>query len=96
MKRVAFFAKSSAADAPIAFKPNHGWGRTIERDRLEVALVRAAAESGAQVWQPWKITQLKQQSGFHVAIISNGTSTRELTHPIQPKKHSERVRVRFL
>ena len=78
VKRVAFFGKHIAADAPMPFDAGHGWGRAIAREHLEVALVQAAADCGAQIWQPWKLVALTQEAGLHIATISDGTNVREL------------------
>jgi len=78
IKRVGLFVKDVIVDAPMPFARGSGWGRAIGRDRLEAALVQAAAERGARVWQPWKLTCLQRESDAHVATITCGDEARRI------------------
>lgn len=78
VKRVAMFAGEISADAPMPFVKKSGWGRAIAREQLELALLNAAADAGVEIWQPWKVTDLKRDLSGHSATISSGDDVRKL------------------
>ena len=78
VKRVGLFVKDVVVDAPMPSGQSSGWGRAITRDRLELALVQAAAERGVRVWQPWRLAGLQRESGTHVATITCGDEARRI------------------
>ena len=78
VKRVGLFIKNVMVNAPMPSGRSSGWGRAIARDKLELALVQAAAERGVRVWQPWKLIDLQRKSGAHLATISCGDEARRI------------------
>ena len=57
-------APMPAADGPIAY------GRAIGRDRLDTALLQAARDAGASVYQPWRVERCARSAALHVCSIS--------------------------
>ena len=78
IKRVGLFIRDITVEAPMPSGRDFRWGRAIARDRLEVALIQAASESGAQVWQPWKLAGLQREAGIYVATITCGDQARKI------------------
>ncbi len=79
VKRAGFFAGGACASAPMPRSRGNGWGRAISREHLELALVRAAADAGAEIWQPWRVAELRRDGDGHRATIACGGEIRELT-----------------
>ncbi len=78
VKRVAMFARENSARAPMPFVEKSGWGKAIVREQLELALLQAAAGAGAEIWQPWKVTDLQREEDCHSATLSSGDDIRKL------------------
>lgn len=79
VKRVGMFAREISAHAPMPSVEKEGWGKAFARDRLELVLLRAAADAGADIWQPWKVTELQSGADGHIATLSCGDDIRKLT-----------------
>jgi flavin-dependent dehydrogenase len=78
VRRVGFFAGEVCAFAPMPAMRGEGWGRAIAREQLELALVQAAADAGAERWQPWRLAELRRDGDHHRATLTRGDESREL------------------
>ena len=79
VKRVGMFAREISADAPMPFVEHEGWGKAFAREQLELVLLQAAAAAGADIWQPWKVTELQHGADGHTATLSCGDDIRKVT-----------------
>jgi flavin-dependent dehydrogenase len=72
VQRVGLFAGDTMIDAPMPRVAGaHPWGRAIEREVLDTALLRRAQCCGAQVWQPWTAGRLHGAAGgFTAELVS--------------------------
>ncbi len=73
VRRVGWFAGESILSCPM---PAPGldadaWGRALEREHLDAALLASAARCGAQVWQPWSLETLEGRRGNYRAMLAN-------------------------
>lgn len=62
IRRVGVFAGASAVTAPMPV-PDGGryrWGRALGREHLDLLLLQRAASAGAELWQPWTVTALRE------------------------------------
>jgi flavin-dependent dehydrogenase len=67
VRRVGLFAREEALAAAMPERPDWAgrWGRALGREHLDRLLLEAAAQAGAAMWQPWKVTELRQsREGF--------------------------------
>jgi hypothetical protein len=55
------------ADGPAPY------GSAIGRDRLDAALLDAARDAGASVFQPWRVERCERASSLHVCTIAGKT-----------------------
>ena len=80
MRRVGLFALGTALTSamPPAADSVTGWGRALGRDRLDSLLAQAAAQAGAEFWQPWKLTELRRVGDRYVCTIVSDGTTKEL------------------
>jgi flavin-dependent dehydrogenase len=76
VRRVGFFAGDMSLASPMPQAANAlGWGRALGREQLDLLLLQAAAQAGAKVWQPWRVTRLRRSSdGYACAISTKGAS----------------------
>ncbi len=79
VRRVGLFANSTVLSSamPQAWRSQGRWGRALGRETLDLALIEAAAQAGAQVWQPWTATQLQRVEGRHICRIAADGRERE-------------------
>ena len=78
VRRVGFFARDEALAAAMPGRSMGRWGRALGREHLDMMLLDAAAQAGATVIQPGKVTELrKAQDGF-VGAATAGDKTIEL------------------
>jgi 2-polyprenyl-6-methoxyphenol hydroxylase-like FAD-dependent oxidoreductase len=64
VQRVGLFAGDTAIEASMPRASGaHAWGRAVEREVLDTALLRRARQCGAQVWQPWTAERLRGEAG---------------------------------
>ena len=84
IRRVGLFAREVVLSSPMprVHDSAWGWGRALGRDRLDSLLRDAAVQAGAKLWQPWKLTQLRQTLAGHFCTISSGSETIELNAPV--------------
>lgn len=76
--RVGFFAGETVLDSPMP--PAKGaprWGRALGRHVLDMALLQAAARSGAQLRQPAAVAAITRQGGYHRVTLETGRGGRE-------------------
>jgi 2-polyprenyl-6-methoxyphenol hydroxylase-like FAD-dependent oxidoreductase len=81
VRRVGLFAGDVVVDAPMPAPPgSDAWGRALGREHLDTALLDAAADAGAQVFQPWSAVGAEEDDeGCRVTISDReGRSTRLL------------------
>ncbi len=82
IRRVALFAGSRALIAPLP-RASDDWGRALGREHLDTLLLEAAASAGAELWQPWRVTDLRRAGeGFACTLtgeMSGRTASKELT-----------------
>jgi len=78
LHRVGLFAGEEmlSADLPRFDEQAHPWGRALGREHLDTLLLRRAADSGADVWQPWRVKRVEyasdQRKTCHVVDHANG------------------------
>jgi len=79
VRRVGLFAGDAAIAAPMPAPPRaQPWGRAVGREWLDTALRDAAVREGAQLWQPWRVSDWsKGPEGYVVKIAAHGEA-REL------------------
>lgn len=69
--------RTVTADLPAAAAPGHAWGRAIDRETLDLALLDQARAAGAQVFQPWTVRALQGAPGdWHCTISQAGAEQR--------------------
>jgi len=80
VRRVGLFAGDVVVDAPMpAPDAGEAWGRAVAREHLDTALLDAAAQAGASVWQPWSALAIEQDSaGCRVTLADREGRTRSI------------------
>jgi len=76
IRQVGLFAKNAilVSDMPRAAGQREAWGRALGRELLDTLLLARAAESGAEVWQPWAVTALaKEKNALRCTLLSKAT-----------------------
>jgi flavin-dependent dehydrogenase len=60
LRYVGLFAGADKvmAELPAFVDPPHPWGRVLGRETLDTLLLQRAADSGADVWQPWSVQRV--------------------------------------
>ena len=81
IRRVGFFARETVLSSPMPAAANGvaAWGRALGREKLDTLLRDAAVRAGAQLWQPWKLTEVKSDPHGHRCTIASGERMAELT-----------------
>src|SRR5262245_6038815 len=77
VRRVGLFARNEVLAAAMPERSDRigRWGRALGRERLDQLLLEAAARAGAEVWQPWKIAELRRaHDGFTCQAGSKDSS----------------------
>ena len=84
VRRVGLFAKDATLSAPMPEPANAivKRGRALGREHLDALLLRAAQDTGAKVWQPWKASALRRAGHDTVCIVEAEDKSNELTAPI--------------
>ena len=74
VRRVGLYAGDLAIDAPMppAKDAPAQWGRALGREHLDTLLLKAAADAGAEVWQPWTAKTMGQMDGGHWCAVEAG------------------------
>lgn len=77
VKRVGLFAKSAQFHAPM---PCFGdsfdtWGRAIRREILDTVLLAETSKLGADVWQPWSVSDISKRGGYFVSRLKKKGTT---------------------
>jgi 2-polyprenyl-6-methoxyphenol hydroxylase-like FAD-dependent oxidoreductase len=63
VRRVGLFAGDVVVDAPMpAPGAGEAWGRAVGREHLDTALLEAAAQAGAKVFQPWSALAVEEDA----------------------------------
>ena len=80
IRRVGFFARETCLAAPMPQAANAlGWGRALGREQLDLLLLQAAAQAGAEVWQPWRVSSLRSDSEGYGCTITAKDMSRDLS-----------------
>lgn len=81
--RVGLFEGTTSLSAPMPRTSGFaGWGRALGREHLDLILLRAAAQAGAQVWQPWKAVSLERDSERWTCALAGEDASAELSAPV--------------
>lgn len=78
IRRVGLYAGSTmlAADMPCARDTPDQYGRALGREHLDELILAHAAKAGAEIRQPWSVTQVQSNDdGFHCTLMA--TDNRE-------------------
>ena len=78
IRRVGVFAGETvcSSDMPAVSSRFGKWGRALGRDHLDLLMLQAAAEAGANVWQPYRVTNIDRMShGWRCQIRKGNDST---------------------
>ena len=70
-RRVGIFAGETVSVAPMpeVLGSFGKWGRALGRERLDLLLLEAAASAGADLWQPYRVTNIEpRRHGWHCEI----------------------------
>ena len=80
VRRVGLFAAEAVVDAPMPALPAaEAWGHAVSREHLDLALLEAAAQAGATLWQPWSAVALHESADeCGVTLADRDGATREL------------------
>jgi flavin-dependent dehydrogenase len=80
VRRVGFFARETCLAAPMPQAADaSGWGRALGREQLDLLLLQAAAQAGAEVWQPWRVSGLRRDSEGYGCTITAKDMSRDLS-----------------
>jgi flavin-dependent dehydrogenase len=84
VRRVGLFAKDATLSAPMPQPANTiaKRGRALGREHLDGLLLQAARDGGANIWQPWKASELRRAGHDTVCTIEAEGKSHELTAPI--------------
>lgn len=84
IRRVGLFANDISLAAPMPQPRNRlgSWGRALGREHLDLLVLQAAQRAGAEVWQPWRVSQLRRIGDGYVCAITTPQNYRELTAPL--------------
>lgn len=80
VRRIGFYAGNTmlAADMP---RPRDGadpYGRALGREHFDALVLNAAATAGAELWQPWTLTEVEKAAGGFVGIAKDKRETIKL------------------
>ena len=69
VRQVGFYAGDTmlAADMPRPQDEAQAYGRALGREHFDALVLNAAAMAGAEVWQPWKLTEVAKVGGGFAA-----------------------------
>ena len=72
VRRIELLAGDAGVDAalPAPLGAMDEWGRAVGREHLDTQLLRQAASSGADVWQPWQLADFVDTGGSYVCTIA--------------------------
>jgi flavin-dependent dehydrogenase len=83
VRRVGVYAGAAMVTAELASPENradHG-GRAVGREHLDAALLERAAAAGAQVWQPWVLSEFDEyEGGYECSIVDKATRQSRALH----------------
>src|SRR5476651_2720222 len=89
IRRVGVFASDTmltSAMPPLHHLP-HKWGRALGREQLDTALLSAAKNAGAKVWQPCQVKNLERKRSLFTGMIVSKDETVEITTRIVIRAH---------
>jgi len=78
VRRVGIFAGETISTSDMPAVPGRlgKWGRALGRDHLDLLLLQAAVRAGADLWQPFRVTQIQSTNqGWQCEIRHGGNST---------------------
>jgi flavin-dependent dehydrogenase len=78
VRRVSIFAGETMcmSDMPAVSGRFGKWGRALGREQLDLLMLEAAARAGADVWQPYRVTNIDRMSrGWRCEIGQGNDST---------------------
>jgi 2-polyprenyl-6-methoxyphenol hydroxylase-like FAD-dependent oxidoreductase len=80
VRRVALYAGDVVVDSPMpAPAGEEAWGRAVGREHLDSALLAAAGDAGAEIWQPWSAVAIAEdREGCTVTLENADGATRSL------------------
>ena len=83
VRRVGLFAKDATLSARMPQPANAiaKRGRALGREHLDGLLLQAALRAGAEIWQPWKASELRRAGHDTVCTIEAEGKSNELTAP---------------
>jgi len=84
VRQVGLFAKDATLSAPMP-RPAHAIakrGRALGREHLDGLLLQAAQDAGANIWQPWKASELRRAGHDTVCTIEAAKKSDELVAPL--------------
>jgi flavin-dependent dehydrogenase len=84
IRRVGLFARDVILSSPMPRVEGSawGWGRALGRDRLDALLLEAAVRSGAEAFQPWKLSAWHRSGAGHRCTITSASQSIELEAPV--------------
>lgn len=89
VRRVGLYAGEVVVDSPMpAPSGDDAWGRAVGREHLDAALLAAAADAGAELFQPWSAVEAGEDSeGCTVTIADAEGATRSLRSRVLVAAH---------
>jgi flavin-dependent dehydrogenase len=78
IRRVGAFAKDATMTAAMPRVPTGDWGHALGREHLDLLLLEAAANAGAEIVQPAKVTGLRRNGNGFVAAVAAEHETRNI------------------
>lgn len=83
VRRAAVFAGARELVFPMPkAREGDSWGRAVDRERLDALLLRAAAQAGAAVWQPWSASGLERRGRAWTCHLRRRGSARTIMAPL--------------
>jgi flavin-dependent dehydrogenase len=84
VQRVGLFARDDVLTATMPERSDWigRWGRALGREHLDRLLLEAAARAGAQVWQPWRVTEIRAERRRLICTASAKDTSVDLAAPI--------------
>ena len=79
VRRVGIFAGETISTSAMPAVPGRfgKWGRALGREHLDLLLLQAAVRAGADLWQPFRVTQIQSTNqGWQCEIGHGSASTR--------------------
>ena len=89
VRRVGLFAGDSilTSQMPSMSASTYQWGRALGREHLDSALLAAAVEAGATLWQPAHIEKLQREQSLFTANIITAESVQPISAKVVIRAH---------